>query len=132
MVTFLRHRIGDRRILRLIKRWLRAGVLEDGEWSETEKGTLQGSAISPLLANVYLHYRLRPLGSALAEASGCGGSHRGPLCGRQCATTAQKGVLHGHLKQPCCMRDEGGPLEAGLKGRASNHLKLLWSKAMVG
>jgi RNA-directed DNA polymerase len=58
MVTFLQHRIGDRRILRLIKQWLRAGVLEDGEWSETEKGTPQGSAISPLLANVYLHYVL--------------------------------------------------------------------------
>src|SRR5437870_3005412 len=56
MVTFLQHRIGDRRILRLVKKWLRAGVLEDGEWSETEKGTPQGSVISPLLANVYLHY----------------------------------------------------------------------------
>ena len=56
MVTFLQYRIGDRRILRLIKKWLRAGVLEDGEWSETEKGTPQGSVISPLLANAYLHY----------------------------------------------------------------------------
>lgn len=56
MVTFLQYRIGDRRILRLINKWLRAGVLEDGEWSETEKGTSQGSVISPLLANVYLHY----------------------------------------------------------------------------
>jgi RNA-directed DNA polymerase len=56
MVKFLQHRIGDRRILRLIKKWLRAGVLEDGVWSKTEKGTPQGSGISPLLANVYLHY----------------------------------------------------------------------------
>jgi len=56
MVKFLQHRIGDRRILRLIRKWLRAGVLEDGEWSETEKGTPQGSVISPLLANTYLHY----------------------------------------------------------------------------
>jgi len=56
MVKFLQHRIGDRRILRLIKKWLRAGVLEDGKWSETEKGTPQGSVISPLLCNVYLHY----------------------------------------------------------------------------
>ena len=56
MVKFLQHRIRDRRILRLIKKWLRAGVLEDGERSETEKGTPQGSEISPLLANVYLHY----------------------------------------------------------------------------
>jgi RNA-directed DNA polymerase len=56
MIKFLQHRIGDRRILRLIQKWLRAGVLEDGEWSETERGTPQGSVISPLLANVYLHY----------------------------------------------------------------------------
>jgi RNA-directed DNA polymerase len=56
MVQFLQHRIGDRRILRLIQKWLRAGVLEDGRWSETERGTPQGSVISPLLANVYLHY----------------------------------------------------------------------------
>jgi retron-type reverse transcriptase len=46
MATFLQHRIGDRRILRLIKKWLRAGVLEDGEWSETEKGTPQGSVMT--------------------------------------------------------------------------------------
>jgi RNA-directed DNA polymerase len=56
MVKFLQHRLGDRRVLRLIKKWLRAGVLEDGAWSETEKGTPQGSVISPLLCNVYLHY----------------------------------------------------------------------------
>ena len=56
MVKFLQHRIADRRILRLIKKWLRAGVSEDGEWSKTEAGTPQGSVISPLLGNVYLHY----------------------------------------------------------------------------
>src|SRR5271168_4978600 len=51
-------RIADTRILRLIQKWLNAGVIEDGEWSETEKGTPQGSVISPLLAKVYLHYVL--------------------------------------------------------------------------
>ena len=56
MVKFLQHRIADRRILRLIEKWLRAGVSEDGKWSKTEVGTPQGSVISPLLANVYLHY----------------------------------------------------------------------------
>jgi RNA-directed DNA polymerase len=56
MLKFLQHRIADRRILRLIKKWLRAGVSEDGEWSKTELGTPQGSVISPLLGNVYLHY----------------------------------------------------------------------------
>jgi group II intron reverse transcriptase/maturase len=53
---FLEHRIADRRVLRLIQKWLRAGVIENGEWSETEQGTAQGASISPLLANVYLHY----------------------------------------------------------------------------
>ncbi|MGA6931613.1 MAG: reverse transcriptase domain-containing protein, partial [Pseudolabrys sp.] len=55
-VRFLEHRIGDRRILRLIQKWLRAGILEDGIVTIEEKGTGQGSVISPLLANVYLHY----------------------------------------------------------------------------
>jgi len=53
---FLGHRIADRRVLRLIGKWLRAGVIEDGEWSETMEGTAQGASVSPLLANVYLHY----------------------------------------------------------------------------
>jgi len=53
---FLEHEIADRRMLRLILKWLKAGVSEDGEWSETRKGTPQGAVISPLLANVYLHY----------------------------------------------------------------------------
>jgi group II intron reverse transcriptase/maturase len=56
MVKFLEHRIGDRRILRLIRKWLRAGVSEEGEWSKTTVGAPQGSVISPLLSNVYLHY----------------------------------------------------------------------------
>jgi len=56
VVRFLEHRIGDRRIIRLVQKWLRAGVLEDGLVTVEEKGTGQGSVISPLLANVYLHY----------------------------------------------------------------------------
>ena len=53
---FLEHRIAGRRGLRLIQRWLKAGVMEDGEWSETLEGTPQGASVSTLLANVYLHY----------------------------------------------------------------------------
>ena len=56
MLKFLEHRIADRRIIRLIEQWLKAGVVEDGIWSETDVGTPQGSVISPLLSNVYLHY----------------------------------------------------------------------------
>ncbi len=58
MKKFLEHRIGDRRLVRLIMRWLHAGVFEDGAEHETEAGTPQGGIISPLLANVYLHYVL--------------------------------------------------------------------------
>ena len=56
MLKFIEHRIADPRILRLIRKWLRAGVSEDGQWTETTVGTPQGAVISPLLANVYLHY----------------------------------------------------------------------------
>jgi group II intron reverse transcriptase/maturase len=56
LVRFLEHRVADRRVVRLIQRWLRAGVLEDGKRSRSEVGTVQGGSISPLLANVYLHY----------------------------------------------------------------------------
>src|SRR5438477_8892129 len=55
-VTFVEHRIGDKRVLRLIRKWLTAGVLEDGTWSEVEQGAPQGGSFSPLLANIYLHY----------------------------------------------------------------------------
>ena len=56
LVKFLEHRIADQRVLRLIGKWLSAGVIEDGEWSRTEQGAPQGASASPLLANVYLHY----------------------------------------------------------------------------
>jgi group II intron reverse transcriptase/maturase len=56
LISFLEHRIGDPRIIRLIQKWLRAGVLEDGAVTASERGTGQGSVISPLLANIYLHY----------------------------------------------------------------------------
>ena len=55
-LKFVQHRVADKRILRLIQKWLKAGVSEDGEWSETKIGTPQGAVISPLLANIYLHY----------------------------------------------------------------------------
>jgi len=55
-MRFIQHRVADKRIHRLIQKWLKAGVSEDGEWSETEIGTPQGAVVSPLLANVYLHH----------------------------------------------------------------------------
>jgi RNA-directed DNA polymerase len=56
LIKFVEHRVGDRRIIRLIQKWLKAGVLEAGIVTVSDKGTGQGSVISPLLANLYLHY----------------------------------------------------------------------------
>jgi RNA-directed DNA polymerase len=56
LVKFIEHRIGDRRVVRLIQKWLSAGVLEDGTRTTSQVGTVQGGSISPLLANIYLHY----------------------------------------------------------------------------
>jgi len=56
LIRFLRHRIGDERIIRLVQKWLKAGVLEEGQWQSSDMGTPQGAVISPLLANIYLHY----------------------------------------------------------------------------
>ena len=58
MMKFVEHRVADPRMLRLIRKWLRAGVSEGGQWSKTTVGTPQGAVISPLLANIYLHYVL--------------------------------------------------------------------------
>jgi group II intron reverse transcriptase/maturase len=58
MKRFLEHRIGDKRLVRLLMKWLRAGVMDQGQWHEVEEGTPQGGVISPLLANIYLHYVL--------------------------------------------------------------------------
>ena len=56
LIRCIERRIGDRRIIRLIQKWLKAGVLEEGKWTTSEVGTVQGGSISPLLANIYLHY----------------------------------------------------------------------------
>ncbi len=58
LIRFVEHRIGDRRVIRLISKWLGAGVMEEGEWRDTQRGTPQGSSVSPILANIYLHFVL--------------------------------------------------------------------------
>jgi RNA-directed DNA polymerase len=69
MMRFLEHRVADGRILHLIRRWLKAGVIEDGGRKPSQKGTPQGAVISPLLANIYLHY-------AFDQWIKSGGKHR--------------------------------------------------------
>jgi RNA-directed DNA polymerase len=56
LIKFIEHRVADQRVVRLIRKWLNAGVLEEGQWSCSEEGTPQGGSASPLLANIYLHY----------------------------------------------------------------------------
>ena len=56
LMKFIEHRIADKRVLRLIQKWLAAGVIEEGVWSETDTGTAQGASVSPLLSNIFLHY----------------------------------------------------------------------------
>src|SRR6266568_4848805 len=69
LMKFLGHRIADKRVLRLIGKWLAAGVIEDGKWTESDKGSPQGASVSPLLANVYLQLRPGPVGRLVAEAA---------------------------------------------------------------
>ena len=73
-VKFIEHRIGDRRVIRHVKKWLKAGVLEDDEWRETDEGTPQGGSVSPLLANIYLQLCLGPVGPVVEEEA-CAGRH---------------------------------------------------------
>ena len=72
LMKLLAVRVADQRVLRLIAKWLRAGVSEAGQWSRTDKGTPQGAVISPLLANVYLHYVLDQWVEQWRQRPGCG------------------------------------------------------------
>jgi RNA-directed DNA polymerase len=72
LVRFVEHRIGDKRVVRLIQKWLKAGVVEDGRWYQTEEGSPQGSVISPILANLYLHYVLDLWADAWRKKQGRG------------------------------------------------------------
>ena len=84
LLRFLEHRIADRRVLRLIQKWLAAGVIEDGEWSRTEAGTAQGASVSPLLSNVFLHYVF------------------------ECATNVKRGDAVGSRLSMQCSTEDGG------------------------
>lgn len=67
LIRFMQHRIADSRILRLIVKWLKAGIMEKGILTQAEEGTPQGGSISPLLANIYLHFVMDLLDSAMAN-----------------------------------------------------------------
>ena|GEM_PF-4185711 len=129
LIKFIEHRVADTRVVRLIKEWLRAGVLEEGRLTQSELGTVQGGSISPLLANIYLHYAFDPVGGAMAGASCPRRRDRGALCRRWRAAKAHRRI--DPPVQSCCARDEGGPLEAGVHAQASNHPLLLRLRGVV-
>ena len=110
LIKFLEHRIGDKRILRLIRKWLRAGVSEEGEWSQTNKGTPQGAVISPLLANVFLHYVL-DLWIEWWRKNRC----RGDVVIVRYADDFVVGFEHRHEAQACLEALQGRFAKFGLK-----------------
>ena len=120
LMAKVKERVTDGSILRLIRSWLTAGVMSDGNLTYQTTGTPQGGVISPLLANIYLH----SLDVALTKVGVQGRQVRG----RSCATKA-RGCLT--ARKPCRTEDEGRPLGAAIQVEASNHRKLLWSKAAV-
>jgi retron-type reverse transcriptase len=89
-MKFIQHRVADRRMLRLIQKWLKAEVSEDGQWSETKTGTPQG--VSPLLANMYLHYVFDLRVEVWRKKVAPRRSYCRALCRRSCATKAQRGI----------------------------------------
>jgi RNA-directed DNA polymerase len=126
-MKFIEHRVADRRMLRLIQKWLKAGVSEDGEWSETKVGTPQGSVVSPLLANVYLHHVFDLWIQAWRKKVA-----RGDVIVTRYAddrVPRAQGPKGPAVRN--CFIDEGRPLGIGLQEQVPNHLWRLRSKAVV-
>jgi retron-type reverse transcriptase len=126
LVRFLEHRIGDRRIIRLIQKWLKAGILEDGIVTVSDKGTGQGSVISPLLANLYLHYVLDLWAERWRRREAAGDM----IIVRYADDCVPR--THRRKKVRNCVRDGGRSSGAGRQGQASNHRKLRRSKSRGG
>ena len=131
----LRQRVNDGRILRLIGKWLQAGVMEEGERSHPETVVVQGGVILPVLAYVFRHHVLD---------AWCAREVRPCMKGRcfllrfadDCAPqTHERGLNHVRMREPpsmrCCTGDEGRPLGAVWQEEAPNPLNRRWSKARV-
>jgi hypothetical protein len=128
LMKFLEVRIADRNLLRIIARFLKAGMMEAGIRYDTPEGTPQGGSCSPILANIYLHYALDLWFHQVARKS-CKGKAFMVRYADDCAPRRRRAVLR--QPEPCLTEDEGGPLGAAVQAEASNHRKLLWAKAMV-
>src|SRR5579864_3937870 len=117
LVQFLEHRIGDKRIIRLIRKWLRAGILEDGVVTVDDRGTGQGSVISPLLGNVYLHYCFDLWAERWRRQEAYGDMIIVRYADDRVPRTHQRKEVRN------CVRDGGRSSGAGRQGQASNHRK---------
>jgi RNA-directed DNA polymerase len=125
LVRFVEHLIGDPRIIRLIRKWLKAGVLEDGAVTDSDRGTGQGSVISPLLANIYLHYAFDQWAERWRRREATGDV----IIIRYADDSVPRTYRRKEVR--CCARDGGRSSGAGRQGQAPNHRKLRRSRAVV-
>jgi Reverse transcriptase (RNA-dependent DNA polymerase) len=134
---FLGHRIADRRVLRLIQKWLKAGVIEDGAWSKTREGTPQGASVSTLLANVYLHYVFDLWAHQWRHQQARGEMIIVRFADDRVPRTQKEDRCRTNRRMRCCMRDEGArrsawwPFAVVLQGKIANHREVRRSRAGV-
>jgi len=138
LLKFLEHRIADRRVLRLIQKWLAAGVIEDGSWTAFDEGVPQGASASPLLGNVYAHYVL-DLWAHQWRTRNARGDVVIVRFADDCVprTLKEDRCRRRYRRMRCCTRDEGArpvvwwPFAAALQGEAANHREVRRSRAGV-
>ena len=129
LMRFLEHRIADPNLVRIVHRFLKAGVMEDGVFANSDEGAPQGGLVSPVLSNIYLHYVL-DLWFEKRFARECAGRAYLIRYADDCAPRRRTGGRKPSV-QPCCTRDEGRPLAAAVQAEAANRPLRLRSRGVV-